>query len=44
MILSTLKELEQSVPQEEKQSLQPPRRPGVQDVEFQPEPLLEFAK
>ncbi|MDY0264067.1 MAG: hypothetical protein RBR12_02685 [Sulfurospirillum cavolei] len=44
MILSTLKELEQSVPQEEKQSLQPPRRPEVQDVEFQPEPLLEFAE
>lgn len=44
MILSTLKELEQSVPQEEKQSLQPPRRPEMQGVEFQPEPLLEFAE
>jgi hypothetical protein len=42
MILSTLKELEEVAPKEEQQPLQPPRK--REEVEFEPEPLLEIAE
>jgi len=43
MILSTLKELEEVVPKEEQQQiLQPPRK--REEVEFEPEPLLEITE
>lgn len=43
MILSTLKELEEVAPKEEQQQpLQPPRK--REEVEFEPEPLLEITE
>lgn len=45
MILSTLKELEEVVPKEEQQQiLQPPRKRESENVEFEPEPLLEITE